>query len=412
MFWKKSPGFSLFRSSTDLTTITFIFNTFLPRGMDEQRRCGRSFSFNWAGINSARGQVTIFLIVGIVILFVFAGGYYITSKMMKAPLSTKAEQQTSEMGIKERVTSFVTSCLRETSIAGVHLLAAGGGIIYPDFSKPILLTDFGMVNYASLNGVDGLSREKMEQDLEMFTVKTIPVCFRDFQPFEEQGIKIKVEYASVSAQYRLTETALDVVLKIPMEITTPTGDVIEMKNFEAKIQTSLLKMTNAAEKMNDQTLLLSPPYTFTVFPFDEKTTIYALTDEKSPEQTPLTLLFAVRNDSLSLRSPELEFISDKTFRVGQQWKDVLAAKRQETEELTFHSDSSDFPVSADGTIDLIIPPTGTYTVTFSVKTKRGLSDQQKVTIHVLEQQDQSISQEYTPPEIPEETIDENIFTTS
>ncbi len=71
--------------------------------MNEQKRCGRSRTFSIISPDSIRGQVTIFLIIGIVILFVFAGGYYMISKIIKTPLTTKEAQQTAEMGIKERV---------------------------------------------------------------------------------------------------------------------------------------------------------------------------------------------------------------------------------------------------------------------------------------------------------------------
>ncbi len=375
--------------------------------MNQQKRCKCSATFIGLNINSVRGQVTIFLIVGIVILFIFAGAYYLFAKITKAPLTTKVEQQTSEIGIKERVTSFVISCLSETAISGVHLLAAGGGIIYPDLTKPILLSDYGMVNYASLNGVDEISRDKMENDLELFTIKTIPLCFLDFQQFEEKGIKIEVDYTSASAQYHLMENTLEVLLKVPMNIITPTGNVIGIKTVETKIPTSLLKITSAARSISGETISLSVPYTFTVFPFDEQTTVYSLTDENSPDHIPLTFLFAIRNDSLSLRQPELSFIPDKTFRVGQRWKDVLVATGQDAQQLAFQSDSLDFPVSPEGSIDLIISSPGTYAVTFTVQNKKGQSDQQQVTIHVLEQQDSSVPLEYNPEEIPEESINEN-----
>src|SRR3989344_6484315 len=104
-----------------------------------------------------RGQVTIFLIVGILILFIFAGLFYIVSVLEQKGLLAETEELPETFALKTRVSSFVESCLRETAIPGIYLLGIQGGVIYPADPTKVLFTENAVINYGYLNGVVQLS---------------------------------------------------------------------------------------------------------------------------------------------------------------------------------------------------------------------------------------------------------------
>ncbi|MEK6939784.1 MAG: hypothetical protein AABX31_03580, partial [Nanoarchaeota archaeon] len=106
---------------------------------------------------SKRGQVTIFLVVGIVILLLAALFFYVFGQMKKAPLEVEAEEAVKFLGVSGAVQSFVEKCIQDTIDPAIYLLAIQGGIIYPEEDNLVLLTDHGLVNYAWLNGINGLS---------------------------------------------------------------------------------------------------------------------------------------------------------------------------------------------------------------------------------------------------------------
>ena len=114
--------------------------------------------------------------------------------------------------------------------------------------------------------------------------------------------------------------------------------------------------------------LVGLPYQSTIFPFDEAVTIYSLTEEN--KEAPLSFMFAVRNDFPENKPPTLHHIADKTFRVGDVWKEIVTAEDSTNDLLEFSSDSSLFPIQPDGTIDVPITQAGEFAVIFTVEDHR------------------------------------------
>lgn len=334
------------------------------------------------------GQVTIFLIIGIVILLLAAGFFFIFSDIKKSSLEVEGEEAQAYLGLRGQVQSYVESCMRETADPSIYLLASQGGIIYPDKNDNILLTDYGMVNYAWLNGLRGLSREKMQEDLAEYLTENIDYCLGDFTTFVNEGIIIIPDYRKISANANILTSSIILELNFPLEVNQPDGDVLKMETFSARIQSSLGRMIDDINNLQlsdiDISGLVNLPYQPTVFPYDESVTIYSLTDLSSSE-APLAFMFAIRNDYPKNQAPRLDHIPDKTFKVGNRWEEVLTASDADNDILTFSSDSEIFPVGEGGTIDVEITLPGAYKVTFTVEDGKGGIDEQKVTITVIEE---------------------------
>ena len=118
-----------------------------------------------------------------------------------------------------------------------------------------------------------------------------------------------------------------------------------------------------------------------LFPYDKNTDLYSLTDTQS--QNPIILFFAVKNDDVINKKPNLAYIPDQSFLVNQIWETSLIASDPNGNPLEFSSNSDLFPISGDGDINIEINQPGKHTVTFTVTDSGGLSDSQQVTINVL-----------------------------
>src|SRR3989344_458970 len=208
-----------------------------------------------------RGQITIFLVIGIVILLLAALFFYIFGQIKEAPLEVEAKEAQKIPGVRGTLQSYVENCIQETLDPAIYLLAIQGGVIYPEDDGKILLTDYELI--------------------------TSDVTIKD---------------ASVQAEVQL-----------PTKIILPNNDSLEVETFTAEIQSSLGKTIKTVEELGFPDLnpsqLLALPYQPIIFPYDEAVTIYSFT-EKSGE-APLTFMFAIRNDFPDNQAPLLHFIADR-----------------------------------------------------------------------------------------------------
>jgi len=332
------------------------------------------------------GQVTVFLIIGIAMLLLAAGFFFIFSNIKKAQLEVESEESRAFLDTRGALQSFVETCIKQTVDPSLYLLALQGGVIYPDEDSLILLTDYGLVNYAWLNGVRGLSREKMERDLGTYLEENIDFCFAGFETFERQNVEVVVDYGGIGSQVTIRESSVNAQLDLPLQIILPTGDEVEMNRFSAQVGSGLGIIFSLIEGLSFPDInpsdLLSYPYQPTIFPYDESVVIYSLAEETG--ETPLAFMFAVRDDFPENEPPVLEFIADKVFVVGDRWQETLFAEDPNKDFLQFSSDSNDFPVADDGTIDVEVTAVGTNTVVFIVEDGRGGEDEQEVSIMVVE----------------------------
>ena len=335
---------------------------------------------------SKRGQITVFLVVGIVILLLAALFFYIFGQITKAPLEVEAKEAGEAPSTRGALQIYVENCLEKTVDPAIYLLALQGGVIYPDEDGKILLTDYGIVNYAWLNGVNGLSREKMENDLAEYVEEYLPSCLGAFETFATQNIVVEPDYGNVKSTIFIKENSIDADLELSLRVTQADGDTAELEEFSATIPSSLGKIISSIERLQFPIVgpsdLVGLPYQSTIFPFDEAVTIYSLTEEN--KEAPLSFMFAVRNDFPENKPPTLHHIADKTFRVGDVWKEIVTAEDSTNDLLEFSSDSSLFPIQPDGTIDVPITKAGEFAVTFTLEDHRGGEDSQKITITVVD----------------------------
>ncbi|MBS3123628.1 hypothetical protein J4437_03245 [Candidatus Woesearchaeota archaeon] len=101
-------------------------------------------------LDGKRGQVTIFIIVGIILLFTFAGIFYATKVVKQEALIGEEVPVIAAVPLEfQPVQSFTEDCLAETAKSGLVILGQQGGYIYPE-----LIGEFSKVDPAESDGLD------------------------------------------------------------------------------------------------------------------------------------------------------------------------------------------------------------------------------------------------------------------
>jgi len=333
-----------------------------------------------------KGQVTVFLIIGIILLVVSAFAFYMFSDNVKEELEVTKEKTVSLDGIKPAVKSYVEKCMVDITIEGSYLVAVNGGLIYVEDS-PILLTDYGMLNYGHLAGVNYLNKDKLEEDLEIYVEKFIDECFEDFSVFQNQGYSFLVGYDNIDVKLSVSKEKINVELSLPIIISQTDGLEISLSSFSTMVDSELGGLFEAARTFSEENIeepnlqeMNTGQYFSAVFPFDEHTTIYSLTNEDDPDA--LVFMFAVEHEKNT--APQLRFVPDISLRIGEKWEGQLIADDEDGDILTFLSDSAIFPVDDDGSYSAVINQLGKHVITLSVEDEDGLSGSQEVKITVLE----------------------------
>lgn len=338
-----------------------------------------------------RGQVTIFLIVGILLLASFAAIFWAVSYYQKEKLEAETDLPLSA-GLKPQIINFVDSCLEEVAVPGIYFLGIQGGVLYPEDPKKVLITEKAVINYGYLNGIDQLETEKMEQQLNRFVEENLVDCFGGFTNFAERGIIIE-EKSDLKVDSKITPTSVLVNLKYRLEAALG-DDQIELEDFSLRVPLGVGSVIEEAEtiiekhKEEPSRLDLSPStnsnYFTTIFPFDSGTYIYSISDENSViDGAPFTFIFAVRDDDIN-SPPKLDHIPNMVINKGSQFTYQLTASDPEEDILVFSFDSF-FEVNEDGWIDQQITSAGTFNINFVVEDIHGLKDDQSVRFIVNEE---------------------------
>lgn len=97
-----------------------------------------------------RGQVTIFIIIGILILFTVAGVLYVTRSHIGTSLVTEEEPYIADVPQEFKpLQAFTENCLSQISKRGLLILGQQGGYIYPD-----IVGEYSTANPTEASGIN------------------------------------------------------------------------------------------------------------------------------------------------------------------------------------------------------------------------------------------------------------------
>jgi len=220
-----------------------------------------------------RGQVTIFVILGLVLIIGIGLYFYVSSKHIRPDIDVPRLA-----GDAGQVQEFVESCLEQVGRNGLTELGRHGGYIDPTDIKYTLeefdynALDQSESDMAFLNVNDESSGipywyysrssrscwhceistatppvELMSYQLGLYVDKHLPECLEGFNSFKEQGFEI-TSLTNSSTLAIITEESVGFLTEYNLRLVND-GESTEIKRFYREIDIPLIKYYNIAAKI-------------------------------------------------------------------------------------------------------------------------------------------------------------------
>ena len=195
-----------------------------------------------------RGQTTIFIIIGIVLVSLIVGFFLLKEKITQQKIPQEFRP----------IEDYFLRCIEDNAKYGINLLGEQAGYIYlPEFEPGSRFSPFS--NQLDFNGVavpywyyvsgNNIAKEQvptkseMEKQLETFLEKEF-IC--DFSNYEEKGFKINL--SEINADVSIYENKVYVKINADLKIKKD-GQSITISNHKKEIPTNLGKLYNLALKI-------------------------------------------------------------------------------------------------------------------------------------------------------------------
>ena len=225
---------------------------------------------------SKRGQVTIFIIAGIIILFAFAGILYFTKSAVKERLTAEGEPVLAEVpGEFAPIKEYTDTCISQIGRRGLRIAGEQGGYLYPD-----LVGEFSSTNPTDADGIylepakvpywhynreqNGANmvrfgslqpKLRKEEDPEMsleaqlgrFVDEKLAECLHNYDAFAGQGFRITIASAP-ETEVRVGESTVNFLLDL--EVDAAKGEAQHgFEQFYVKIPLRLKQYYDTAEEI-------------------------------------------------------------------------------------------------------------------------------------------------------------------
>ncbi|MBW2981346.1 hypothetical protein KY343_00570 [Candidatus Woesearchaeota archaeon] len=233
-----------------------------------------------------KGQITIFIIGGIILLLLVALFLYVRSfRVEKVPAAPTVEEVPTQL---DPVRTYMQDCLRETTVNGFNLLGARAGYVNPEEygitsnpndptssnavsffpddpnSPPVAYWQYFKSRNTCLENCacgskqpplckpdrkDCFSRgeNSIEAQLENYIADNIGFCIKNFADLAEQGFQIE-ETGEIEPEVTITKSAVRVYLRYPLQ--TEKEDTKEtIPDFYTELQFNFMKIYEFASQI-------------------------------------------------------------------------------------------------------------------------------------------------------------------
>jgi len=327
-----------------------------------------------------RGQISTFLIIGIVILAVVGMVLYFRSaQISQVPKEAVAPEA-------QPIQTFVSECIQRTAIPGIFFLGEQGGYINTPANS--FDTDLYSIAYGSINHQNSLpSLDTMQNELSSYLQQFLPLCTNGFQDFRKQGININE--SSPTVQTRIFQNEVMFIVDYPITVARD-GKETKMQNFVENIPIRLGNDYSIAEKIVNENKgdvvlnkLIFPGVKVNLLPAGAGTLVFGIVDEKS-RLSNRTFLFMFASQISDNQNPTIETIYNPVFKSGESISLQANAEDPDGDPITFSTNSTQFGINPDtGEIITTAPIQGSYPVLVMAEDGKGGFDEQKVIFRIV-----------------------------
>ena len=225
---------------------------------------------------SRKGQVTVFIIIGIVLLFVSAGIILITKKVTVEDITAEGQATVSSVPqVFQPIQSFTNDCLSKIVKEAVILIGEQGGYMdtkgkynsnNPTDSDGVELGDVKVPYwlYNSKKNADNIiqftslkpklhdeedGKMSLESQIASYVKKNVDLCINNYKSFDNQGFKIQV-LKEKDVVVKVGSTSVNTWLN--MDVRAEKGSASqEFEQFFDKTDVPLKKLFLIAEEITD-----------------------------------------------------------------------------------------------------------------------------------------------------------------
>jgi len=227
-----------------------------------------------------RGQITPFIILGLVFLLFFLIILFTKSYRIEK-IGTVYSSEMSP------IKNYVDLCAKSSATDALYLLGVQGGYTTPP--KLYFQSAYAKIAYWYYNGYDIYPTiEEMEQELSSYVNKALPECIENLDAFKDMGFEF--EFGEIDTKTKINQNNVEFNIDYP--ITVIKGESkSEISEFYKMVPVRLGHIHNIAEEIVlkevedpdwvDMTYLVSQDLDFKIYPYDEKTLIYSILDNTS-----------------------------------------------------------------------------------------------------------------------------------
>jgi hypothetical protein len=210
-----------------------------------------------------RGQITVFIIIGIVIVLVVALVLYATREQAVAPLEEERVEVAKVSAELRPVQDFVQTCLYTVAKDGLDIIGSRGGYLKPTQRyNPYEPTAGDAVQFApdseliipywwhmnSDNSCHGGCQfaserpgiEQIERQLDQYVAGELPKCLGTFEQFRKQQL-IVTPTGAPQPETRITRGNVIVKLALPLDIAK-NGEATPMREFVTELPVRFLEL--------------------------------------------------------------------------------------------------------------------------------------------------------------------------
>ena len=323
-----------------------------------------------------KGQVTVFILLGLVVLLVIAAvfviRYTVTSKQVEVPRGEYLEEDVRPLQ------TFVDECLKQTSWDAAYYVGSRGGFTY--LPESYLETNYSNIAYSFYSdNITFLSLTSMENQISEFVRINIFYCFNNFDSFEGQDIEYNL--SNIDVDTTINNYDMDVILNFNIKARDTT-----INQFSTVLPIALGKVHEfvytIAEKTKQQPEWIDLSYlaslslegfNATVMPEDENNLVYSI---QKDDFTFLTAVYLEHD-----RIPVMEMPNNFTLQKGVSW--FYDIEYFADTEVTFSDDSFLFDITKAGTIGFMPEIPGVYDVTIRIQDEKGSFSEKQIIFTII-----------------------------
>jgi hypothetical protein len=333
-----------------------------------------------------RGQITIFVILGILILGLIIGFFFLRNNSVVEEL--KVEDKTIET---TSVKMFVEGCLEKKAEEGIYYTSLRGGYFY----EPEMYNYFSLLKipyYYHLGEDISLEKEDFEKGIADYINFFIYDCL-DFEQFKSFQITNKKEFSDIEVM--IYENKVGVNLDYPV-IIKQGNTFKELNDFNVELNYPLGELFSKVKKylefqeidpnevMLSNLMNLSHEENFKYkLSFDKDTVFYTfLFNETKIKGNPLSFNFAIKYDWNEEYDFDLEPIPNQYAFVGEEFGYKLNAKGN---SIKYYTDTYLFDITDDGMINFIPVRNsiGEYAIPILITDEEGNVDEEILKLEVI-----------------------------